>query len=177
MWDYYLTDQKSGTILAALKHLFETLERQYQLCPQKIKCDNEIYIKRKAVLTWLQSQCVSIEPSPPYTKELDGAAECSGGVIKDKARSIRQKARLPAALWPEIDQSAVYLHNRTPRYGYNWKSPYERFHTYLAHRDGTAAPNCKPQQAHLKMYGCKAFALTIKYLKKEKQLQRFNPKA
>ena len=177
MWDYYLTDHKSNTILTALMHLFGTLERQYQLRPQKIECDNEIFMKRKAVLTWLESQFIKVEPSPPHVKEPDGAAERSGGVIKDKSRSMRHTAKLPAGLWPEIDRAAVYLHNRTPRYNYNWKSPYDRFHTYLAHRDGIATLDRKPQQAHLKVYGCKAFALTTEYLKKEKRLQRFNPKA
>jgi hypothetical protein len=64
---------------------------------------------------------------------------------------------------------------------YNWESPYDRFHTYLAHRDGVVVPDRKPKQAHLKVYhtvyGCKAFALTTGYLKKENRLHRFNPKA
>ena len=95
--------------------------------------DNEIFLKRKAVLTWLQSQFIKVEPSPPYTKEQDGAAERSGGVIKDKGRAMRQAAKLPDALWPEVDRAAVYLHNRTPRYQYYWKSPYDLFHTFLAY--------------------------------------------
>src|SRR4029077_3678527 len=177
IWDYYLTDHKSATILAGLKHLLGILEHHCQIRPEKIECDNEIFLKRKAVLTWLTSQYIKVEPSPPHVKELDGAAERSGGVIKDKARSMRASSKLPAALWPEIDRAAVYLHNRTPRYNYNWKSPYDRFHTYLAHRDGVDVPDRKPQQAHLKVYGCKAFALTTEYLKKEKRLQRLNPKA
>ena len=53
MWDYYLTDQKSEIILAALKHLFRILKHQYQLHSQKIECDNEIYMKCKIVLIWL----------------------------------------------------------------------------------------------------------------------------
>ena len=176
IWDYYLTNHKSETILAALEHLFGILEH-CQIRPEKIECDNEIFMKRKAVLMWLQKRFVKVEPSPPYVKELDGAAERSGGVVKDKARSMRQAAKLPAALWPEIDRAAVYLHNSTPRYNYNWKSPYDLFHTYIAHRDGVVVHDRKPQQAHLKVYGCKAFALTTEYLKKEKRLQRFNPKA
>jgi hypothetical protein len=88
-----------------------------------------------------------------------------------------QAAKLPAVLWPEIDRVAVYLHNRTPRYQCNWKSHYDRFHTFLAHRDGVVVLHRKPQQAHLKVYGCKAFALTTEYLKKENRSHRFNPKA
>jgi hypothetical protein len=38
-------------------------------------------------------------------------------------------------------------------------------------------PDRKPKQAHLKVYGCKAFALTTEYLKKENRLHRFNPEA
>ena len=111
MWDYYLTDHKSETILTALKHLFGTLKHQYQIHPQKIECDNEIFMKHKAVFTQLQTKFVKIEPSLLHVKELDGAAKHSGGVIKNKACSMQQAARLPAALWPEIDCAAVYLHN------------------------------------------------------------------
>ena len=103
-------------ILAALKHLFGILERQYRILPQKIECDNEI-MRCKAVRTWLENeQHVKIEPSPPYTKELDGAAERSGGVIKDKARAMQQAVKLPAALQLKINHATVYLHNRTPSY-------------------------------------------------------------
>ena len=49
---------------------------------------------------------------------------------------------------------------RAPKYIYNWKSPYERFFTYLAYRGGVVATARKPQQAHLRVFGCKAFALT-----------------
>ena len=93
-----MSNHKSETLLAALEHLFRILEHHCQICPEKIECDNEIFIKRKAVIMWLQSRFVKVEPSPPYVKELDGAAERSGGVVKDKARSMRQAAKLPAAL-------------------------------------------------------------------------------
>ena len=145
-WDYYLTDHKSATILAALQHLFGVLE-QCEIRPQTIECDNEIFMKCKAVLTWLQTdKHVKVEPSPPHVKDLDGAAERSGGIVKDKARAMRQAAKLPAALWLEIDRAAVYLHNRTPRYQYNWKSPYDRFHTYLSHRDRVVVPDLGPNK-------------------------------
>jgi hypothetical protein len=78
-WDYYLTDHKSATVLAALKHFFGMLERQFHIHPEKIECDNEIFMKCKAVLTWLQTyQHVKVEPSLPYVQDLDGAAERSG---------------------------------------------------------------------------------------------------
>ena len=89
-------------------------------------------------------QHVKIEASPPYTQSQNGAVERSAAVIKDKARVMREAAKLPVALWPEMDRAAVYLHNRTSRYQYNWKSSYEHFHTYLMLRDGVIRPNYRP---------------------------------
>ena len=45
-------------------------------------------------------------------------------------------ARLPEELWPEITKAVVYLYNKCPKYIYNWKTPYNRFYTYLAYRNG-----------------------------------------
>ena len=104
-----------------------------------------------------------IEASAPYTQAQNGGAERSGGVIKDKARAMIGK--LPEELWPEIYRSAVYLWNRTPRYMYEWKSPYEMFF------------NNKPTLNHLKVYGCKAFALTADTLARRNRLSRLSPRA
>jgi hypothetical protein len=53
--------------------------------------------------------------TPAYTKEPNGHAERSGGVIKPKAIAMRLTANLPTSLWPEIWNTAVYLYNRSPR--------------------------------------------------------------
>ena len=178
IWDYYLQNRTAKTIIAAFKHLFGVLERQYGIRPKVIEGDNEIFSQKHELRDFLEAQeHMRIEPSAPYTGPQNGAAERSGGVIKDKSRAMREGARLPAKLWPEISRAAVYLHNRTPRYTYNWKAPFDRFHTYLAFRDGVVVDHRKPQAAHLKVYGCKAYALTTETLKKTNRLQRLNPKA
>lgn len=46
---------------------------------------------------------------------------------------MRLSGRLPYALWREIIATAVYLHNRTPRYGLGWKCPYEAVHDFVFH--------------------------------------------
>ena len=178
IWDYYLTDRTAASIIAALKDLFGRLERQYDVQPTVIECDNELYLRKHDVRRFLErDKRIKIEPSAARTQSQNGAAERSGGVVKDKARAMREGAKLPAALWPEINRAAVYLLNRTPRYTYNWKSPYERFHTYLAYRDGVVVEHRKPRLAHLRVYGCKAYALTAEAQEKFKRKQRFNPKA
>jgi len=101
-------------------------------------------------------------------------------VIAEKIRAMRAGAKLLVVLWLEISKAAVYLYNQTPRYGYNWRTPYDRFHTYLAHRDGIVVETRKPDQTHLRAYGCKVYALTPSAQKgvynKLKDLPRWNPK-
>jgi hypothetical protein len=174
--DFYLQDRKADTIITVLKILIGILE-SYGIKVQVIECDNELTSQKPAVRRFIESLSIKVEPSPPYTQALNGGAERSGGVVKDKARSMRASSKLPSALWKEIVRTAVYLLNRTPRWQYHWKTPYDRFHTYVSHRNGVSVEHRKPNQAHLRVYGCKAYAMTTDTLKKANRLQRFNPKA
>ena len=79
------------------------------------ECDNEIYEKRLKAVKFLNSKKIRIEPSPAYTQALNGGAERSGAVLKEKMRTMRQGAKFPAQLWKEIGRTAVYLLNRSPR--------------------------------------------------------------
>ena len=178
-WEYYMSDRKARTIISALRHFFGMLKRQYDIEPKIVEADNEITTVKPEVKAYLiNEEKVIVEPSAPYTNSQIGGAERSGGAIKDKVRTMAIASKLPEELWPEMFHATVYLHNRTPTYTYNWKSPYDRFHTHVAHRDGVVVEGRKPQQAHLKVYGCKAFAMTTDALTKSNRLHtRLNPKA
>lgn len=178
-WEYYMSDRKARTIISALRHFFGMLKRQYDIEPKIVEADNEITTVKPEFKAYLiNEEKVIVEPSAPYTNSQIGGAERSGGAIKDKVRTMAIASKLPEELWPEMFRAAVYLHNRTPTYTYNWKSPYDRFHTHVAHRDGVVVEDRKPQQAHLKVYGCKAFAMTTDAPTKSNRLHtRLNPKA
>ena len=176
IWDYYLPDRTGPTVINALEHLFATLERQLQCRPEVLECDNEIPDSHRVSNFLSIKNGMRLEPSAPYTQNQNGGAERSGGVIKEKARAMRAGAKLPSFLWVEIWRAAVYLYNRTPKYIYNWKTPYERFYTYFAFRDGVVVTERKPDQTHLRVYGCKAFAMTTDALKKKNRLQRLEPR-
>ena len=97
---------------------------------------------------------------------------------------MRIEARLPHDLWIESVNSAVYLFNRTPRYTNHWQTPYERFYTYTDRKESepttlrTASdPPRKPQLAHLKAYGCRAYAMTKDAKLKRKRLGMLDPRA
>ena len=80
-------------------------------------------------------------------------------MIIEKSRAIRITANLPHDLWKEVANSAVYLHNRTPREAQGWKTPYEVFFS-SPHVKGPRPVKKKPQLAHLKAYGYRAYAMT-----------------
>jgi hypothetical protein len=83
----------------------------------------------------------------PHVKQQNGSAERSGKSLIDRSRSVRVTSNIPLALSPEIYMCAAYLLNRTPTRALGWKTPFEM------------AYGKKPSLAHLKFYGCRAYAL------------------
>ena len=153
------------------------MKKQFNITVKVIETDNEIVTVKQEVKRWCTSLSIRIEPSAPDTQAQNGGAERSGGVIKEKARAIRLDANLPWELWPEITRAAVYLYNRTPNYPNKWKSPYEIFFTRAAAMNGIVTGPRRPNQAHLRAYGCKAFAMTDDTHRGKSRLQRLDPKA
>ncbi|KAJ3554331.1 hypothetical protein NPX13_g10642 [Xylaria arbuscula] len=178
-WDHFFKNRQTESVIAALERLIKHLWNRYQVKVEVIKCDNEI-LKHEDGLEALRDTFpdheITFEPSAANTQGQNGAAERSGGVIKDKARAMRLGLNLPKSLWPEIMKAAIYLYNRSPKHIYNWKTPYERFHTYFMLRDGLIGDR-KPKQAHLKAYGCKAYTLDSSSQLKKDRLDRLDPKA
>jgi hypothetical protein len=129
-----------------------------------VECDNKIE-KHSQVIEFLASKSIRIEPLAPNTQGQNGGAERSGGVLKDKERAMRVKARFPYALWPEIGKTAVYLYNRTFNYGdsdIRWEFFYTRFRRAVSLARGmlnTKETKKWPDQTHLVAFGCKAYAM------------------
>jgi hypothetical protein len=87
-WDYYMSDRKAITIIAALEHLFGFLNRQYEIKPKVVEIDNELNTQKPEVKAYLENkQFMKVEPSAPYTGSQLGGAERSGGVVKEKIRT------------------------------------------------------------------------------------------
>ncbi|KAJ3554727.1 hypothetical protein NPX13_g10536 [Xylaria arbuscula] len=180
-FDYYLHDRTYPSIKIALGHLIKYLRDYYKTKVLTIECDNEITIDTDSTSELAQhfrtTEGITFEVSPPNTQALNGGAERLGGVIKDKARSMRNGSKLPTYLWVEIVKAAVYLYNRTPKYLYNWRTPYEKFYNYFQMRDGIVGRNKIPILSHLKVYGCKAFAMTSSAQQKTNRRRKLDPKA
>lgn len=98
-------------------------------------------------------------------------------IIKEKASAMRKGANLPEYLIRTIYHAAVYLYNRTLKYARYWQTPIEAYYLYLAFQDGVSVTYCKPNQAHLKAYGSKAYVLASSTKLKQERLYKLNPKA
>ena len=172
MWDYYLQPRRAAEdILTALKDLIPTMERQYGAKVKAVECDNEITTRFPGVKQWLESQHIKVEPSPAYTQALNGAAERSGGMVKNTIRAMAIGANLPHSLWRETSKTAVYLLNRTPRKRLQWRTPYECFHSK------PGGQRKRPDISHLRVFGCKAYVMTPTAQKKEQRIKRLDPRA
>lgn len=180
----FITDRFSGLItpyfmsthgqerenLRVLKDYIIWLKKQHDMTVQTVRSDNELFTI--ATRQWLRDEGISAEPSAPNTQAQNGLAERSGGVILEKARAMR--GSLPNDLWPEIINTAAYLYNRTPRDRHeyhDWRTPYELFYKTGLHT------RKKPQLAHLKAYGSRAYAMTPDAQLKRNRLKKLDPRA
>ncbi|KAF7573996.1 hypothetical protein PtrM4_056190 [Pyrenophora tritici-repentis] len=161
VWDFYFKDNRPARSIIRLLALFiQFMKKQFNITVKVIETDNEIITVKQEVEKCAERRSRTLR-----------------GVIKEKARAIRLDANLPWELWPEITRAAVYLYNRTPNYPNKWKSPYEIFFTRAAATNGIVTGPRRPNQAHLRAYGCKAFAMTDDTHQGKSRLQRLDPKA
>ena len=166
LWDYYIQGNRTtADVITAFDLFFLMMERQYGVKVKVVECDNEIIQKLPGVKQHLEARSIALEPSPANTQHLNGAAERSGGIVQNVMRSMAIGAKFPNGLWREVGKTAVYLLNRTPRQRLQWKTPYEWFHRQ------------KPDLGHLRVFGCKAYAMTKQAQLKTERLKRLNPRA
>jgi hypothetical protein len=116
VWNYYFVTRKFANLIRMFNAFFNIMKVHNFIKVKMVKCDNEIE-KHSQVAEFLAFKSIRIELSAPNTQGQNGGAKRLRGVLKNKERAMRVKARFPHALWPKIGKTAVYLCNRTPNYG------------------------------------------------------------
>lgn len=159
--NFIYTLSSKALLTVAIQQFTAFIHRRFNHEVKIFHLDNERSLGDKFD-NWVKQDGYTIESSAPYTPAQNGAAERSGGMIISRARTIRISANLPENLWPEIVTAAGYLLNRTPAKQLDWKSPLEALQTHMG------VINPKPSISHLRIYGCRAYPLIHKILKKEK---------
>ena len=95
---------------------------------------------------YLKAQGILHQKTAPYTPEQNGVAERANRTIVEKARCMLQEYGMNHEFWAEAVNTAVYLKNRSPTQALSNSTPFE------------AWSGKKPNVAHLRPFGCKAYA-------------------
>jgi hypothetical protein len=117
---------------------------------------------------WTKDKGITVYRTPAYTKEPNGNAKRSGRTLISRARALKADSKLPDDMWLEIYKAARYILNRTPTKSLSWETLYGALRRYLQ----KTLPH-KPNIAHFRPYGCKAYAL----IKNQDKLDRLEPRA
>ena len=163
---YTLTDKRGPTILSCFQDLEQLVRTRWNFQIRIIRTDGERSLGNE-FNQWKSAKGITVEKSAPFTPEQNGASERSGGVIIERARSLKASSNLPALLWPEIYRTAAYLLNRSPTRAIKWNTPLG----FL--QDEAKVKEPKPQLSHLASYGCRSYPLIYN----KPKLDRTNPTA
>jgi hypothetical protein len=137
-WVFPLNDHREKTLMPVFKGLIN-------------RCDRSGIAINSMVRTIRTGQETSIG------KRLEDWIINQG--ITEKARCIREHAKLPEDLFPECYLAAEHLMNRTPNQALDWDSPLVRLNKLINPANEDKDQPIRPELDHLKVYGCKAYPL------------------
>src|SRR5271169_797570 len=163
---YILHNKKQETVLRTIQDFYEYAKQRWGQNIKVLKTDGETSLGNKFD-NWTVDKVIEVEQSPPYTQSQNGAIERSGGVLIRRATALRLSANLPEFLWPEIFIAAGYLVNRSPNRSLKWKTPIGALQEHFG------VPNPKPNLAHLKAFGCRAYP----HIQNAPKLDKTEPRA
>jgi len=147
--------QNKSQALDCFKKFKAMVENQTGRKIKKLRTDNgKEYVNHE--FSRFLSQCgIQHETTNEYTPEQNGKAERANRTIMDKTRSMLLEANLHKKFWAEAVNTAVFLINRTPIKGLNYKSPMEIWHGE------------RPNLQFLRVFGSKAMVHIPKVKRKK----------
>jgi len=124
------------------------MEKAYPQWPiARFRCDNgRGEYDNRLFRGILRVSGISFELAPLYTQYKNGKSECMIQTLVTKACTMLIEAKLPTAMWAEAIMTSAYLHERSPSWPLNHKSPYEMLNK-----------GRKPAIHHLWHFGCSAY--------------------
>lgn len=96
-----------------IQQFYTSIENQYNSNITEIHGDNGSEFGGRTFELFIASKGYKFTPTTPNHHHQNGIAECSHGVITQKARAMIIGAYLPRSLWPEVVQATIYVTNCT----------------------------------------------------------------
>ncbi len=165
----FVDDYSRYCIVAPMKEKSEVFDKFKQF---KAQVENELGRKIRSIRTdnggeycsakfedFLRRSGIRHQKTVPYSPQQNGVAERKNGLIQEMGIAMMSIACAPRMFWAEASVTAVYLQNRMVT---NSKgvTPFERWKGW------------KPSVRHLRIFGCKAYAL-----KPDREKSKFSGKA
>ncbi len=153
-WTYSLIDHKEKTLIFVFKSLINQCDRidmSINFMIRMIRSDQKTSIENK-LKKWIQNQSIEWEWSSKYTSEQNDKFERFDALLTEKARCIREYARLSEDLYSECYLAVIYLLNRTSIVRLKWNSS-------LVTLQKCFNESVKWKLFNLKMFDSKAYVL------------------
>jgi hypothetical protein len=169
-WVYSLIDHKKKTLLSIFKDLINQCDRiKFNECAiiSIIRIDQEIFIDKK-FKNWVRAQKINWNWSTKNIFEQNEKSERFDELLIEKARCIKEHAKLSKDLYSKCYLVAAHILNRTSSSTLNWDSS-------LIFMQKLLKESIRNEIVHLKMFDCKAFSLLKKtnaFKKNEKMKSR-----
>ncbi|KAG6479946.1 hypothetical protein ZIOFF_063423 [Zingiber officinale] len=153
MWVFVLTAKKDA--FQAFKKFKSVTENTTEYKIKTLRTDRGGEFLSTEFTRFCENEGIERHLSAPYTPQQNGVVERRNRTVMAMARSLLKGTHMPARFWGEAVRHAVYLLNRLPTKALGERTPFE------------AWMGRKPHLAHLKVFGCIAYAKnTTPHLKK-----------
>lgn len=93
----------------------------------RINTDNGTEFCNNSVMEFLEDKGITFQTSVPYTPQQNGLIERDIRTVVEAARTMLIRSGLPARLWAEAVNTAIYVLNRTINSRDLTKTPYEKW--------------------------------------------------
>jgi hypothetical protein len=153
-WMYSLINHKKKTLLSIFKDLINQCDRikfNERAIIRIIRIDQEIFINKK-LENWVRAQKINWDWSTKNISEQNEKFERFDELLIEKARCIKEHAKLSKDLYSKCYLIAAHILNRTSSSSLSWDAS-------LIFMQKLLKESLRNEIAHLKVFDCKAFSL------------------
>ena len=158
VWLYGL--QSKDQVFSTFQKFLSMVENQYGRQLKSIRIDNGGEYVSHEFINFCDKRGIKRQLTAPYTPNQNGVAERINRMIREKVTYMLSMAGLTPSFWAEVAITAVHLINLSPSAPLDNQIPKELWTGKM------------PHYAHLRVFGCKAYAHVPKELR-----QKLDPKS
>lgn len=142
---YFVHTKTKDVIPQLITDLLQNVMTQSEKKLKRIICDGGTEFMNSTLKQWCQRHGVEMQPAPPKTPQLNGAAERHVRTLKEAARTLLAHCGLPSRFWGDATRHFVSTRNRFRIAAATGKTPHETVY------------GRRPSLQHLGVFGCDVY--------------------